>query len=496
MLFGNSLDWLVSKHMRSAMRALMLLGAMAMTFSSDGWAASASAFDLRTQVARLLSDPCFQKGQAGLRAVKVPSGGVLLDIRGDAALIPASTLKLITAAAALLRLSPHYSFPTAFLIASPIRNGVIQGDLFVKGYGDPVLVLEEAWLMARALRKQGVRGIRGDLVGDDTFFDAERRGRDWADPNSQRAFNAKVGALAVHFNSVTLFARPGVKPDDPVEVTVEPPSSYLTLHNMAKTVKDGQGRGVSVARLEGSTGDTLVIEGSLAIGSSPQTLHRNISNPPLYAAMVMHELLAHEGVQVMGRPRIGQAPPEAVELYVHRSKALYRIVDDLHKFSNNLIAEHLLKTLGAEVHGPPGSWAKGIAVVEDVLAEFGIARGTYTIADGSGLSRLNRVSAAQLVTVLRRMAGDFRVQPEYFASLRTPDAGGRSSSRFGHSVFEGRARLKTGSLDDVSALAGYVEPMDGELIAFAVLMNGPFCSMERAWQVQDDVVEQLFKIKG
>jgi D-alanyl-D-alanine carboxypeptidase/D-alanyl-D-alanine-endopeptidase (penicillin-binding protein 4) len=207
--------------------------------------------------------------------------------------------------------------------------------------------------------------------------------------------------------------------------------------------------------------------------------------------VVIRELLEREGVQITGRSRTGLAPSEARELYVHQSRALYRIIDDLNKFSNNFIAEQVLKTLGAEVYGPPGSWGKGLAVVAEVLESLGIARGTYTLADGSGLSRLNRLSAAQLVTVLIRMAQDFRVQPEYMASLRTPASDGRHSYRFQRWDHAQRARVKTGSLSDVSALAGYVNGPDGEVIAFALLLNGPLCSMERAWEVQDAVVEAL-----
>jgi D-alanyl-D-alanine carboxypeptidase/D-alanyl-D-alanine-endopeptidase (penicillin-binding protein 4) len=237
----------------------------------------------------------------------------------------------------------------------------------------------------------------------------------------------------------------------------------------------------------------LVIEGSLAPGSPSQTVHRNLSKPTLHATTVLWELLQHEAVHIAGKARTGLTPFAARELYVHRSRALYRIIDDLHKFSNNFVAEQVLKTVGAEIYGPPGSWGKGLAVVAEVLESFGIPHGTYVLADGSGLSRRNRLSAAQLVTVLTRMASDFRVQPEYMASLRTPDSDGRQGQRFHHSDFAGRVRVKTGSLDDVSALAGYVDGLQGELIAFAVILNGPLCSMERAWQVQDAVVEALMR---
>lgn len=460
---------------------------------SLAWPASSVQIDLNSQVKALLNDACFHKGRTGLRAVDVKSGLSILDLNGEALLIPASTTKLMTSAAALLRLGPQYRFRTALLTTGGLQEGMVQGDLFVKGYGDPGLVLEEVWLMARGIRQRGIRGIQGDLVADESFFDDEQRGPGWADARSQRAFNAKVGALSVHFNSATLMVRPGAQPGDAIEVDVDPPSRFIHIRNLARTAPQGRGQGLTITRLEGEAADTLVIEGSLAAGDRGQVVHRNLSHPALHAIMVVRELLEREGIRLMGGVRLGQAPPEAREVYVHQSRALYRLIDDLNKFSSNFMAEQVIKSLGAEVYGPPGSWAKGLAVVAEVLAVAGIPRGTYTLVDGSGLSRLNRLSAAQLVRVLLHMARDFRVQPEYTASLRTPDADGRQSGRFRGAHFAQQARVKTGSLDDVSALAGYVGRMDGTLLAFAVLMNGPFCAMERAWQLQDTIVEMLMQ---
>lgn len=454
------------------------------------WLALARAADLH-EIKDLLNEACFQKAQFGVHAVDIPSGAVWLDIRGDTLLIPASTAKLITSAAAALRLSLHYRFRTAFLTVAPVQDGVILGDLFLKGYGDPGLVLEEAWLLVRGLRKQGIHTVRGDLVGDDSFFDAESRGQAWGDVRSQRAFNARIGALSVHFNSVTIEARPGRQVGDAVAIEVEPTAPHIILRNTAKTTHQGQKPTLSVTRLEMDRQDILAVDGLLPLGGTSAIVHRNISDPTRHATLVIRELLAREGVRIEGDTRLGPTPPAARSLYVHQSKPLYRVLDDLNKFSNNFIAEQILKTLGAESYGPPGSWTKGLAVVANVLEEFGIEPGTYQLTDGSGLSRQNRFSPIQIVTVLARMAQDFRLQPEFMASLRTPDVEGWRGTRFQHSEFARRVRVKTGSLDDVSALAGYVGRDDGGLVAFAVLMNGPFCSLERAWQVQETIVERL-----
>jgi D-alanyl-D-alanine carboxypeptidase/D-alanyl-D-alanine-endopeptidase (penicillin-binding protein 4) len=470
---------------------LTFAATLAFSLATHGWPAVSAALPLNGSISWLVNDPCFHKGQKSIRAVNLTTSQTILDINGDALLIPASTTKLVTSATALLRLSPHYRFRTVFLSPASVRNGVLEGDLYLKGYGDPVLVLEEARLLARGLRKRGVHSVRGDLVGDDSYFDNEVRAADWPDARSQRAFNAKIGALSVHFNSISAVVTPGAHPGDPVEVTMDPASTYVTIRNTARTARHGHG--VTLTRVEQESGDLLQVEGSLTAGSEPQTVHRNISHPSLHATMAIFELLQREGVQIAGRPRTGQTPPGAREVYVHHSKAMYRIVDDLHKYSNNFVAEQILKTLGAETHGPPGSWGKGLMVVAEVLESLGVPRGSYTLVDGSGLSRLNRLSAAHLVTLLMRMAQDFRVQAEYLASLLTPGGEGRQSRRFPGPDFEPRARVKTGSLEDVSALAGYVGRADGEMIAFAVLLNGPLCSRERTWQLQDAIVQQLIR---
>jgi D-alanyl-D-alanine carboxypeptidase/D-alanyl-D-alanine-endopeptidase (penicillin-binding protein 4) len=182
-------------HGRPSLVVLAFAATLTFCVATYSWPAISSAPNLNSTISRLVNAPCFHKGQKGVRAVDLTSRQTILDINGDTLLIPASTTKLITGAAALLRLSPHYRFRTAFLSTGSVRNGMLQGDLYLKGYGDPALVLEEAWLLVRGLRKQGVHSVNGGLVGDDSFFDDESRRPDWADAGSQRAFNAKIGAL-------------------------------------------------------------------------------------------------------------------------------------------------------------------------------------------------------------------------------------------------------------------------------------------------------------
>lgn len=163
-------------HGRSSLVVLACAATRIFSVATDSWPTVSSVLNLNNSIGRPVNDPCFHKGQKGIRVVGLTSHQTALDINDDAPLIPASTAKLITRAVALLRVSPHYRSRTAFLSTGPLRNGVLHGDLYLKGCGDPELVLEEAWLLARDLRKQGVHSIRGDLIGDDSFLDDEARG--------------------------------------------------------------------------------------------------------------------------------------------------------------------------------------------------------------------------------------------------------------------------------------------------------------------------------
>jgi serine-type D-Ala-D-Ala carboxypeptidase/endopeptidase (penicillin-binding protein 4) len=162
-------------HGRPSLLVLTFAATLAFALATHGWPAVSAAPALNGSISSLVNDPCFRQGQKSIRAVNLTTSQIILDINGNALLIPASTTMLVTSATALLRLSPHYRFRTAFLSPSLVRNGVLEGNLYLKGYGDPVLVLEEAWLLARGLRQQGVHSVGGDLIGDDSYFDNESR---------------------------------------------------------------------------------------------------------------------------------------------------------------------------------------------------------------------------------------------------------------------------------------------------------------------------------
>lgn len=442
-------------------------------------------------LARILEEPCLRKAQAGLRVISLRTGQVLFDHRGEELLIPASNLKLITTAAALSRLGAHYTFQTVVHTDGRWRGSKLEGKLYLEGRGDPELVSERLWLMARDLRDRDLEVVEGDLVADDSYFDEQRRGEGWPKWPGPQAYYARIGALSLNFNTVAVHVKPALKAGRPARVAVEPPTDYIRLGNRTRTrraASRGGRAGLAVERVKGPNGDRLVASGTVPLGAKRITLYRSISDPSAYTARTFKGFLAREGVRVKGKVVKGKVPPMATLLATYPSKPLFEIVQDLNKLSNNFIAEQILKAMGAELKGRPGTAAKGLEVVGEFLAELGIPPQSYRLADGSGLSRLNRLSPAQIVRVLEQMYRSFPLQAEYLSSLAVMGEDGSLRRRLVGTPVQGRIRAKSGTLDGVRCLSGYAQPRQGEPLAFSFLVNfGPECPPEEVVRLQEKV---------
>ena len=308
------------------------------------------------------------------------------------------------------------------------------------------------------------------MVLDDGYFDGERFGPGFDQEDGDRAYLAPAGALSLNFNSVEVHVTPADRVGQRARIELEPDSQFFTVENHTVTAsRSGRARVVVRTELKGGK-ERVIVEGRVPVGARPHVVWRRIDDPSLYFGHTLRSLLELRGVKV-GRVRAGPVPDSARLLHVSQSDSLAELVRRLNKTSNNFTAEQMLKTLGAEVKGHPGSWAKGVEVAEDVLAELGIPRGSYVMRNGSGLNDTNRFSARQLVTVLRGMWARFPLQPEYVVSLPVAGRDGTIRWRMDGTPAAGRLRAKTGTLDGVVALSGYVQNAAGKVLAFAILVN-------------------------
>src|SRR3989338_3975709 len=395
------------------------------------------------KIDNIIQNRCLSDAKVGIKIVSLKTGETVYERNSDELLIPASNVKLITSAAALSRLKPNYKFRTTVAYDGAIDGNILNGNLYIKGYGDPKLVTEELLLIVREIRNSGIDEISGDIIADESFFDSERTGNGWnlSDDNS-RAYNARIGALTLNFNTITVYVDSAESHRDKPKVITNPPTNFVEVINNAVTNRR-------------RVGTTITVRGEVTTGKKRMHYYRNISNPPLYTATVFKEFLEREGIVIKGNIRTGIQPEGIEELLGHESVPLSIIVRDLNKISNNFIAEQILKTMGAEIKGAPGTTEKGLEVVEEYLGEIGIQKETYKIADGSGLSRFNRLTPSQIIKVLDSMYNDFRFQSEYIASLSVMGVDGSLKERMNNSESQEMVRGKTGTLDGVSAISGY-----------------------------------------
>lgn len=430
--------------------------------------------EAQARVAALLVDGRLGGARVGLLAIDLASGRVVAQREPDRPLLVASTVKLITAAAALDALGPQYRLRTEVLAApGPLRAGVLAGDLYLKGYGDPSLDEADLWELARRLRDLGLRRVRGALVLDESFFEGSRLAPLYETRDTDAEYRPATGAICLHDNVVTVGVRPA-REGQPVVVSLVPRSAYLRLDNGAVTV-GAPGRSALSISTEPAPEHTLVrVRGELRAGAPTVWERRRVDDPGLLAATVFRELLAREGIRFGRRGlRRQPAPAKARRLLLHSSAPLVELIRRMNKRSSNLIAEQLVRVLGAELAGPPGRWVTGLAAIERHLAAAGLPAGSYQLKNGSGLYESAVFTPRQIVGLLAHAWRDFRIGSELVSSLSIAGADGTLAQRFVGSEAVRYVRAKTGTLADVVALSGYGGLSNGGApIAFSIVFNG------------------------
>lgn len=426
----------------------------------------------------------------------------LVSVNADVPRNPASTMKLLTTFAALQRLGPAYTWETEVFVESPPDDDGVVGDLWLRGHGDPFLVTEEYWKLARDLRTLGIRRIDGDLVFDVSYFDVPREDRSAFDNQPDRVYNLPPHPLLVNFNAVHFRVQPE-EDGRSVVVEADPPLPNLELENQLRLYQapcGGYQRGVALS-VQDTQRDQVLLEGRFPNGCRSYQLTRTVLQPETYAFGLFDLYWDQLGGDIEGRWRVEQVP-EALAgsaderrrpFHVHRSRPLGDVLRLVNKFSNNVMTRHLELTLGAQSYGAPATEEKGLRAIFEVLGEQGVDTTGLRISNSAGLSRDSRVSARQLATVLQA-AWRSPFMPEFVSSLAIPGLDGTLRRRLAGSPAEGRMHMKTGTLDHVSAVAGYVDSRAGERLIVVVLVNAAEAHRGLGEDLQDVVLRWVLDL--
>jgi D-alanyl-D-alanine carboxypeptidase/D-alanyl-D-alanine-endopeptidase (penicillin-binding protein 4) len=400
----------------------------------------------------------------------VDSGEVVLNWQDDVPRNPASTMKLLTTLVGLDTLGRNYRWTTDVFALGEVEDGHLDGDLLIRGGGDPFLVTERVWQMLRLVRQAGIHEIDGNLLIDDSYFEVPEHDPAEFDHQPLRAYNVGPDALLMNFKVVRYWFEPD-HDRNAVRVWVDPPLENLRVENrlaLRRGYCGGYQRGITITANEAI--DKMIFSGRFPTGCKSYAMDRTALSHNEFAYGLFTSVWRESGGVFRGGWMNAKAPEDAEPIVSFRSLPLAEIISRVNKNSNNVMARHILYTLSAEVLGPPGTESGGRKVVENWLADTGIEFPTLTLDNGAGLSREARVSAREFGALLE-FAWRKPYMPEYLASMAVSGLDGTLRRKFDGEQLTGQAHLKTGSLDHVSAIAGYLQARSGRRYSVVMLHN-------------------------
>jgi D-alanyl-D-alanine carboxypeptidase/D-alanyl-D-alanine-endopeptidase (penicillin-binding protein 4) len=435
---------------------------------------AAALVRLQHDIDALVAAPAFERGSVAIVVRSLATDETVYTLNAPRLMMPASTLKIVTLAAAGERLGWDHAYETRIVADGPVDGGTLEGNLVIVGSGDPSLDRPAIDSWAAQIKMLGVTKVTGRVLADARAFSGEGIGFGWSWDDLAYYYAAPIAAVQFRENAVDITVRPGPSPDAPVSYELMSPEiTGLRIENRMST-------GARTAALEfvarrAANSPTVVLEGVLPVGSPPVVRTLSVHDPVRYLAAAFTEALLAAGVALGGPPPLDASADAARDysretpMVTHRSAPLRVLAQRLMEVSQNQYAETLIKTIGAQAGAP--TFEGGLKAIESVLASWGIAADAAILRDGSGLSRYDYVTAELLVQVMTRMYRDPAQRAPFLATLNVAGQSGTLATRMKNTPAVGNVRAKDGSMAGVRALSGLVNTAGDEPLAFAILVN-------------------------
>ena len=399
---------------------------------------------------------------------------ILYEKNPDILLIPASLQKLTTTATVLDTWGPTKTFSTKIYYQGQFNNttGIINGDLIVQGGGDPYITNEKMFQISSDLAAMGIKKIEGSILIDNSLFNEDMflSGRK-SMRYSQRSYDAPISSFAVNFNTISLSIYPATRIGDRPLVRMYPVVlPNITIQNTIKTIA-GEKSNLTLERTTGSTSNFLKISGTVGIDGGLKKKYCSISDPVTIAGEYLRAFLKNAGVEVIGKTIKKTTLTEDSQLLLdYKGEPVFKLINSINQYSNNFMADSISISLGTLKKENGVSIKDGLSVIEEFLNDKVGIQKEFKIADGSGLSTENRLSARQIIKLLTYMQKREDIFQEYLMSLAIPQESGSLKKR----SYQRKIRAKTGTLTSpvaVANIAGYTWNDNRDLIAFAILNN-------------------------
>ena len=449
---------------------------------------------LPDEVIKVLNKHKIPAADLSLYVTKVNADTPALTINAAVPRNPASVMKLLTSLMALDTLGPNYRWRTDAYIRGKLKQGILDGDLILKGYGDPAFTPERFWQFLYALRARGIRVIQGDLILDGSYFSPPQDQRGDFDGRPQRAYNALPHPLSLNYQVTQIELVPDQN-DNSVRAFTYPPLANLEIHNRLKLV-NGTCRGKRASPLvrvaEQRNGATLELQGEYAASCPEWSKSYLVMQPTDHLGGAFSAIWKELGGELKGSVRTALLPQGAKRFYTIESPTLAEVIRDMNKYSNNLMSRMLLLTVTAEHGILPASPEQGLGLVKDWLRKWQLPSGLVKVDNGSGLARDAQVSS-EIIGRMLQAAYVSPLMPEYLASLPLVGIDGTMRKRLRNTELVGRAHIKTGTLNGVSAMAGYVQDRHDQRWVVAFIINHKGLQSWQGKQVQDTVLRWLYQ---
>ena len=416
----------------------------------------------------------------------------LLVLNPDTPRKPASVIKLLTTYSGLELLGPTYTWETRFYLDGTLNNGVLNGNLIFQGGGDPFLTRETFWHMLHNLRARGLRRINGNLIIDDSLFEDEGGSPGDFDKHPYEVYNTLPDAALINFNAHEFVIIPN---NNKIAIYADPPAANLRIINRLRLTSgrcNNIDAGINMRVLPQGAEIIAEFTGNYPVNCGEQVLLRSIIHNDQYVYGVFKAMWQELGGAITGSYSHGVVNNTSRAFYAEPSRPLHEIIAYINKYSNNVMARQLLLTIGQMVIGPPGSNASGVQAIEQWLQGIGINAPELILENGAGLSRNTQVSASTLVKLLEH-AWHSPLQPEFLASLPIAGKDGTMRKRLNGKIPPGSIRIKTGMLNGVRSMAGYVYSRNQKHYAIVSLQNYPGIQNTTGTIIQDELLKWLYE---
>lgn len=417
----------------------------------------------------------------------------LLSHNADVQRNPASTMKLLTTFAALKELGPSFTWRTEAWARGTLKDGVLDGDLIIKGYGDPFLIHERYWKFIYNLYAKGLKTIKGNIIIDNSYFDIPDVDPGAFDNMPHRTYNAPPSALMYNFQATRFLFQPD-KDKQQLSITAFPKTEGLSFDNQINLSRGRCQKSHYRPKFKMSDDGDMTVKGRYATGCGQNFILRNVTQPEQLAFNAFKQFWTELGGHLEGGLAKGAVDKsQDKRLHVYQSPSLGEQIRAINKWSNNVMTRQVLLTLGAKKYGAPATLKKGRDAVLDILKQAGVPNtDDILIENGSGLSRIAHFSAEQMASLLDVAYRD-AYMPEFLSSLSLSGRDGTLYKRFKNEDMEGRSHLKTGTINNVTAISGYMLNRQGKRLIVVMQHNGKDVRSGKGVALQNAVLRWAFE---